>query len=176
MATSQKTIDQVKNILGKLDRHIDALRERRLGDGPRQAFAGIGGAAIGQSILPAAQPAGFANQPDFGIDALTVIANNTTLTAGAGYGYLWMKNEFFVTGSLLLGPGYRRTAYQLSTGESKTDTSVGLNVLTRLALGLNGRKGLLTLGAYVDQFNYQTQSFTITNSIYGATIAFALRF
>ena len=70
MATSQKTIDQVKNILGKLDRNIDALRERRLGDGPvggtRAAFAGIGGASIGQSNLPAAQPAGFAAQPDFG--------------------------------------------------------------------------------------------------------------
>ena len=73
MATSQKTIDQVKNILGKLDRNIDALRERRLGDGPvggpRPAFAGIGGGgggSIGQSILPAAQPTGFAAQPDFG--------------------------------------------------------------------------------------------------------------
>ncbi|MGQ0629343.1 MAG: hypothetical protein ACT4PL_14745 [Phycisphaerales bacterium] len=32
MATSQRTIEQVKSILGKLDRNIDALRERRLGD------------------------------------------------------------------------------------------------------------------------------------------------
>jgi len=79
MATSQKTIDQVKNILGKLDRHIDALRERRLGDGPRQAFAGIGGAAIGQSILPAAQPAGFANQPDFG----SILIGRSTVSAPA---------------------------------------------------------------------------------------------
>jgi hypothetical protein len=34
MATSQKTFDQVKSILGKLDRNIDAVRERRLGDPP----------------------------------------------------------------------------------------------------------------------------------------------
>lgn len=30
MSTSQRTFDQVKNILGKLDRNIDAARERRL--------------------------------------------------------------------------------------------------------------------------------------------------
>ncbi len=32
MGTSQKTLDQVKSILGKLDRHIDDARQRRLGD------------------------------------------------------------------------------------------------------------------------------------------------
>lgn len=30
MSTSQRTFDQVKSILGKLDRDIDAARERRL--------------------------------------------------------------------------------------------------------------------------------------------------
>jgi hypothetical protein len=34
MATSQKTFDQVKSILGKLDRNIDEMRQRRLGDPP----------------------------------------------------------------------------------------------------------------------------------------------
>ena len=32
MSTSQRTFDQVKNILGKLDQRIDALRERRTTD------------------------------------------------------------------------------------------------------------------------------------------------
>jgi hypothetical protein len=37
MATSQKAFDQVKSILGKLDRNIDQTRQRRLGDpAPRQ--------------------------------------------------------------------------------------------------------------------------------------------
>lgn len=40
MATSQKTFDQVKSILGKLDRNIDEMRQRRLGDpAPRQPVA-----------------------------------------------------------------------------------------------------------------------------------------
>jgi len=46
MSTSQRTFDQVKSILGKLDRDIDAARERRLQ----------------QRLIPvasAAQPAGF---------------------------------------------------------------------------------------------------------------------
>lgn len=33
MATSQKAFDQVKNILGRLDRNIDTLREQRTGTG-----------------------------------------------------------------------------------------------------------------------------------------------
>lgn len=33
MATSQRAFDQVKNILGKLDRNIDAARSRRISDG-----------------------------------------------------------------------------------------------------------------------------------------------
>lgn len=32
MATSQKAFDQVKSILGKLDRNIDSVRQRRMGD------------------------------------------------------------------------------------------------------------------------------------------------
>ncbi len=39
MATSQKTFDQVKNILGRLDRSIDSLREQRTGVGLSPAGA-----------------------------------------------------------------------------------------------------------------------------------------
>lgn len=40
MGTSQKSFDQVKSILGKLDRSIDQLRERRTGAAlPRPAAA-----------------------------------------------------------------------------------------------------------------------------------------
>lgn len=34
MSTSKKTINEVRDILRKLDRSIDAARERRLGSGP----------------------------------------------------------------------------------------------------------------------------------------------
>lgn len=34
MSTSQKTMDQVKSILGKLDRNIDAARAKRMQDRP----------------------------------------------------------------------------------------------------------------------------------------------
>ncbi len=37
MATSQKAFDQVKNILGRLDRNIDSLREQRTGGAPSPA-------------------------------------------------------------------------------------------------------------------------------------------
>jgi hypothetical protein len=51
MGTSQKAFDQVKSILGRLDRSIDQVRERRLG--PDQPPA-----------RPApAQPAGFTAAP-----------------------------------------------------------------------------------------------------------------
>ena len=39
-AHSQRSFDQVKNILGKLDRNIDAARQRRL-QGPTAAIAPI---------------------------------------------------------------------------------------------------------------------------------------
>lgn len=73
MGTSQKSFDQVKSILGKLDRSIDQLRERRTGAGlarvaapaaaaPFQAFSkfasGIGpDTLIGQGSVPATAPA-----------------------------------------------------------------------------------------------------------------------
>ncbi len=61
MATSQKTLDQVKSILGKLDRNIDALRERRLGEpnipGTRPPVPGMPG--------PALVPPGFAAAPNY---------------------------------------------------------------------------------------------------------------
>jgi hypothetical protein len=42
MATSQKAFDQVKSILGKLDRNIDQTRQRRLGDpAPRLPVAPV---------------------------------------------------------------------------------------------------------------------------------------
>lgn len=37
MATSAKTFDQVKNILGKLDQRIDAVRNRRVNGDPAPA-------------------------------------------------------------------------------------------------------------------------------------------
>jgi hypothetical protein len=119
-------------------------------------------------------PAAF--QADFGSEALTFLMDNTTITAGPGYGYLWSKGEFFASGSLSMGPGYRRSYYKLTTGENKTDTSVGFNALVRLAAGLNGRKGLVTLSFYYDEFNYQTRSFTVANSVYGGILSGALRF
>ncbi|MFN0010645.1 MAG: hypothetical protein ACKVS8_03270 [Phycisphaerales bacterium] len=40
MATSQKAFDQVKNILGRLDRNIDSLREQRTGGSPNTTGSG----------------------------------------------------------------------------------------------------------------------------------------
>ena len=40
MATSQKAFDQVKNILGRLDRNIDSLREQRTGSGAPSGVPG----------------------------------------------------------------------------------------------------------------------------------------
>lgn len=47
MGTSQRAFDQVKNILGRLDRNIDAVRERRVG-GPPASPASENGASNGQ--------------------------------------------------------------------------------------------------------------------------------
>ncbi len=72
MPTSQKTFEQVKNILGKLDARIDTLRQRRAE--PFSAAGGMtGGASLSspnQTVVPAAgdaattsgfKPAGAAN-------------------------------------------------------------------------------------------------------------------
>lgn len=47
MSTSQRTFDQVKSILGKLDRDIDAARQKRLQTRPTPpAMAAAGGATL----------------------------------------------------------------------------------------------------------------------------------
>lgn len=51
MPTSQKTFEQVKNILGKLDARIDTLRQRRA-----EPFAATGGVAGGASLSSPNQP------------------------------------------------------------------------------------------------------------------------
>jgi hypothetical protein len=65
MSTSQRTLEQVKSILGKLDRRIDAVRAQRLGgplppQGPGPglgaASGGAAGPAIGTSELRGKEP------------------------------------------------------------------------------------------------------------------------
>lgn len=51
MATSQRTFQQVKNILGTLDRRIDALREQRLTPPAPPAAAGQGPGAMSPNTL-----------------------------------------------------------------------------------------------------------------------------
>lgn len=53
MSTSQRTFDQVKSILGKLDRDIDAARERRL----QQRLMPAAAIAQPAGFIPAATPA-----------------------------------------------------------------------------------------------------------------------
>lgn len=63
MSTSKHAFDQVKSILGKLDRAIDATRARRLDPAPA-AGAGVGTAPIGSGspAIPADARREAANQ------------------------------------------------------------------------------------------------------------------
>ena len=62
MSTSQRTFDQVKNILGKLDRNIDAARARRMqAPTPNTPIANAGGPIPISSAQPISQP----NRPTF---------------------------------------------------------------------------------------------------------------
>jgi hypothetical protein len=55
MGTSQRAFDQVKAILGKLDRSIDQVRERRIGGpAPRPAVAAAG--AVGGASYSGVNP------------------------------------------------------------------------------------------------------------------------
>ncbi|MEM1072111.1 MAG: hypothetical protein AAGB48_08085 [Planctomycetota bacterium] len=53
MATSQRTINQVRSILGRLDRSIDEARQRRLhGDEPEPAIGSEGHRAAADTNAP----------------------------------------------------------------------------------------------------------------------------
>jgi hypothetical protein len=62
MSTSQRTFDQVKNILGKLDRNIDAARARRL---QTPAQNGNGNGNGGPIPISSAQPMPQPTRPTF---------------------------------------------------------------------------------------------------------------
>ncbi|HVU63240.1 MAG TPA: hypothetical protein VHC70_04650 [Phycisphaerales bacterium] len=62
MSTSQRTFDQVKNILGKLDRNIDAARARRMQAPANGASAPSNGGPI---PISSAQPANPPTRPTF---------------------------------------------------------------------------------------------------------------
>ncbi len=55
MSTSQRTFNQVKSILGKLDQRIDSLRAARSTPAPAALIGGD--RLIGQAVTPAAMPA-----------------------------------------------------------------------------------------------------------------------
>ncbi|MGD9688836.1 MAG: hypothetical protein AB7K52_02240 [Phycisphaerales bacterium] len=76
MGTSQKTFDQVKSILGKLDRNIDSVRQRRLGEPPARPSPGYG-ATSGPALT---QPGNVGGTVP-GVIGPTL---NTTIGAGPG--------------------------------------------------------------------------------------------
>lgn len=56
MATSQRTIEQVRSILGKLDRRIDVLREQRNDNAAPAAHAQVSTTNQHGPLIGAAQP------------------------------------------------------------------------------------------------------------------------
>ncbi|MBL8759422.1 MAG: hypothetical protein JNK35_13440 [Phycisphaerae bacterium] len=88
MGTSQKTLDQVKSILGKLDRSIDDARQRRLGDPARPV-----GQASGVAPALSHNPIGIA--PNL----------NTTIPGPAGLAAPATPNGTIPPGTLLGAPG-----------------------------------------------------------------------
>lgn len=63
MSTSQRTFEQVKSILGKLDRDIDAARQKRLQTRPAPAATAVSSPAPG---LAASRPLATPSLSGFG--------------------------------------------------------------------------------------------------------------
>ena len=71
MSTSQRTIDQVKSILGKLDRNIDAARARRMQDRPGTPPVSATTIPATPAPGPTLAPATMQSQPNTTIPATT---------------------------------------------------------------------------------------------------------
>lgn len=61
MGTSEKTFNQVKAILSKLDRNIDELRDKRLHPQPAGIPAGLAGVQPAVAAAPVSHPSGSGN-------------------------------------------------------------------------------------------------------------------
>jgi hypothetical protein len=64
----------------------------------------------------------------------------TSISIAPGYTYSLIFKNFFINGSLALGPSQHWIKYRLEAGDEKTDATINTFVATRIGIGYNGDK------------------------------------
>ena len=118
-------------------------------------------------IVPAAKRA------EFGADALLTSGRFTTASVSVGYGYTLTKNAFYLTGIIMLGPGYQWRRYTVN-GVETTSTVNASKAIAGGALGYNGETFFAGVGGIYNQTEYATQSIRFRTSL--GSIRFHLGF
>jgi hypothetical protein len=79
-------------------------------------------------------------QLDFGEDVTFTKVKYITFSIAPGYTYSMVFKNFFLNGSLSIGPAHHWIVYQLERGAERNDTAINSFVAARLSLGYNGER------------------------------------
>ncbi|MBX2963787.1 MAG: DUF4421 family protein [Cyclobacteriaceae bacterium] len=102
-----------------------------------------------------------------------VRVNNTTLAVSGGYSYTLVYNDFFLNGTMAIGPGNHWISYE-STVADAHDTMMNLITTLRIGLGYNSNRlfGGLSFAAQSRSFNFEQVRLTSTSSIFRVVIGY----
>ena len=114
--------------------------------------------------------------PAFGANGDFVKLDYTTLSVAPGYAHTLVVGNFFINGSLSIGPANHWIAYQTSTG-SKSETKLNSFADFRLAFGYNSDR-FFTGMSYILQarnIKYEKLEFTSSNSTFKMVVGYRFK-
>lgn len=114
-------------------------------------------------------------RPQFGVDALLTSGKFTTATAAVGYGYTFTWRSFFLTGVLLMGPGYQWREYTVAS-ETKSSTINASKTVMGGTVGYNGESFFTGLSLINNSTNYHTDSVDFAVNLTSTRFFLGMRF
>lgn len=101
----------------------------------------------------------------------------TTLSIAPGYTYSIIYNNFFLNGSLGIGPANHWIQYRLENGTEKNDLAVDTFVAARIGIGYNGDRlfGGITFVTQGNSVNFEDVRFANNNGSFKVLVGYRFR-
>lgn len=112
----------------------------------------------------------------YGADATLRAAKFTNASAGIIYAHNLVANPFFIAGYVGFAAGINQIDWRLENGSDGSNSDFALNLLSRLAFGLNSENYFATITGVLDRFSQETDSLELENIVIQITASAGLRF
>lgn len=101
----------------------------------------------------------------------------TTFSMAPGYTYSLIFNNFFLNGSLAVGPGHNWILYRLENGAERNEISINTFVALRIGIGYNGERifGGITFASQGSTVRFEDIEFSNNNSTFKILMGYRFR-